>query len=154
MKGKTKRNLVVHDSKMTPSCNHSYIVMTSHEFLSGAWFAGLLLLYSKNRQGKGATGRNVFYCVQLKQEPIGSIMVDVYKMQKFQRNHSRVLSYPYRREPWERGRQMEHDRPPDAAHPFCSLKMQSARFSVPHHSAAVNGLIFFIVVVLLDIVLF
>ena len=82
--------------------------MTSHEFLSGAWFAGLPLLYSKNRQGRGATGRNVFYCVQLMQERIGLILVGVYKMQKFQRNHSGVLPCPYRGEPWDRGWQMEH----------------------------------------------
>ena len=44
------------------------------------------------------------------QERIGSILVDVYKMQKFQRNYSGVLSYPYIREPWERGWQMQHIR--------------------------------------------
>ena len=42
------------------------------------------------------------------QERIGLILVDVYKMQKFQRNHSGVLPCPYRGEPWDRGWQMEH----------------------------------------------
>ena len=86
------------------------------------------------------------------QERIGLILVDVYKMQKFQRNHSGVLPCPYRGEPWDRGWQMEHTTWRRTS--LVLFDNESARFSVPHHSATVIGLIFLIVVILLDIVLF
>ena len=92
-----------------------------------------------------------------------SILVDVYKMQKFQRNHGTNLKadvitlFPgFSPTRIEENHGNEVGRCAASLmlrqvfyvfHPLCSLTMQSARFSVKHHSAAMNGLIFFIVVV-------